>query len=475
MAYTAIQFPGLGGYSPGVFQHLASEGAVSTVLREVDQAARDYGLPPVSTPLTDPAAPDIEDLAKTPTRLHLASLATGLALHGALKAHARGGDVLLGHSTGELTALAAAGCLSAYDAARVLCEREIALAEGDFGGGLTALRMSARRAENLCGAVGGWSLQPSLFNAPQQTVVSGSTEELPRLERAARALGTQATRLLVVYPHHNPMLSEAARQVAEATARYRLTEPHIRVFSPLLGRWVRSVADVRRIIDRHLTDPVDYLGAIRELHANSGVGTFLEAGPRPLLTECAAESLPPDVKLVGPPPGASDARKILDTFLQSVGPEAGPLPRRVAGTAPWDAELARPAARIDVSAEQVPAVANAPSSGRVMAVGAPVDSGRGAALPGRDELVLELRQVFAEALGYPPEVLTEDAHLEADLGVASVKKTEILVELLDRYDLPTPPADLRVRDYNTLPKLADLMMLLAATDDEAGNTGGAVA
>ncbi|WP_280335720.1 hypothetical protein [Nocardia wallacei] len=42
-----------------------------------------------------------------------------------------------------------------------------------------------------------------------------------------------------------------------------------------------------------------------------------------------------------------------------------------------------------------------------------------------------------------------------------MKKTELLVRLLDEYRLPTPPARLRMRDYSTLPRLADLMQQLA--------------
>ncbi|MFE2430669.1 acyltransferase domain-containing protein [Streptomyces sp. NPDC059373] len=512
----AIQFPGLGGYAPGTLQHLAAtEHRVTELLREVDRAARAYGVPPVSVPLTDPEGPEIEELAQTPTRLHLASLATGLALHGELVAHGRPGDVVIGHSTGELTALAAAGCLSAYDAARVLCEREIALAEGDFAGGLTALRVGAQRAGHLCGAVGGWSLQPSLFNAPQQTVVSGNAEELARLEKAARALGIQATRLLVVYPHHNPLLAGAARQVAEATAAYRVEEPRTRVFSPLLGRQVRTVEDVRRVINRHLTDPVDYVRAIRELHAHHQVGVFLEAGPRPLLTQCAVECLPPDAELIGPPPGSTDGLKILDALLQSGGhlaPDAppaavaapagrtavtSPRPRPVVAEDPApvtarsvsapapapgavslrEAAHTAPAVRWDAPATgTVPAqeAGDAPQSlslgERAPADSAPASSG---ALPEYGALVDELRSTFAEALGYPEDVFTDDAHLEADLGIASVKKTELLVALLDRYDLPTPPADLRIRDYNTLPKLADLMIMLAADGQDSEARGGA--
>src|SRR5882757_3343295 len=146
-----VQFPGLGGYVPGILAKLADDAPEhARLLEQLDAVGREYGLSPVSRVLTDLDAPAIEELALTPTLLHLAALGASACLYGALAGQGRRGDALLGHSTGELTALAMAGCMSVADAARVLCEREVALAEGDFLGGLTAVRISAGRAAHLC-------------------------------------------------------------------------------------------------------------------------------------------------------------------------------------------------------------------------------------------------------------------------------------------------------------------------------------
>ena len=62
---------------------------------------------------------------------------------------------------------------------------------------------------------------------------------------------------------------------------------------------------------------------------------------------------------------------------------------------------------------------------------------------------------YATALEYPVEVFIEDVELEADLGVDSVKKTELLSHAGDRYRLPARPTDFRLSDYSTLGKVAD--------------------
>ena len=50
---------------------------------------------------------------------------------------------------------------------------------------------------------------------------------------------------------------------------------------------------------------------------------------------------------------------------------------------------------------------------------------------------------YATALEYPVEVFTKDVELEADLGVDSVKQTELLSRAADHYQLPARPADFR--------------------------------
>jgi hypothetical protein len=50
------------------------------------------------------------------------------------------------------------------------------------------------------------------------------------------------------------------------------------------------------------------------------------------------------------------------------------------------------------------------------------------------------------------------ADLEADLGVDSVKQTELLARVAEQYALPPLPDDFRLADYTTLGRIADLVM-----------------
>ena len=96
-------------------------------------------------------------------------------------------------------------------------------------------------------------------------------------------------------------------------------------------------------------------------------------------------------------------------------PRAPVLPLAGAGTPPVLAQQALP----------LP-VAAAPG----MLAGAPP-----AAPPSVAEFQDELVQAVAQRTGYPPDMLDLDAHMEADLGIDSIKRIEIFSGLTQRYNL----------------------------------------
>ncbi|HUE23824.1 MAG TPA: SDR family NAD(P)-dependent oxidoreductase [Bryobacteraceae bacterium] len=91
-----------------------------------------------------------------------------------------------------------------------------------------------------------------------------------------------------------------------------------------------------------------------------------------------------------------------------------------------------------------------------------------AAPAGRD-FITELRAVAAERTGYPPEMLDMDAGIEADLGIDSIKRVEILTAL---QKLGTPEQQQgvqgimnRLTSARTLHEIADLIAGSVGADD----------
>jgi len=138
-------------------------------------------------------------------------------------------------------------------------------------------------------------------------------------------------------------------------------------------------------------------------------------------------------------------------FVAASAPVAAPAP--VAATAPVAAPIAArvaaPAPAVAAPAVAAPAVA-APAP---MAAPAPVAVSAGGSMA---DIVLG---VIAERTGYPTEALAPDMELEADLGIDSIKRVEILAALSDKV----PGLDPSAADPAKIRKVKDLLDLLEAS------------
>ena len=76
------------------------------------------------------------------------------------------------------------------------------------------------------------------------------------------------------------------------------------------------------------------------------------------------------------------------------------------------------------------------------ALGAAPGSPAPAPSPGADELVREFVAEFASATGYPDDVIEPDLDLEADLGVDSVKRAQVIAALASRHGIAEEDLDL---------------------------------
>ena len=65
-----------------------------------------------------------------------------------------------------------------------------------------------------------------------------------------------------------------------------------------------------------------------------------------------------------------------------------------------------------------------------------------------------VKSIIAEQTGYTADMLEDDLDLEADLGIDTVKQVEIFAKVASHFSFPVPD-DLKLRDLNTIAKLAD--------------------
>lgn len=435
---TVALFPGQGAYRAGALAALWERraDAVRGTFDVVDEVAKERLGQEVSSVLFQPSPPSPATLMRqAPDTLQLAIFATSVATHRLLTGTGARPSVHMGHSLGEVAALTCAGAYDLADATAVLCERiSVVRAHDRRGGSLLALRCNRERAERLVALIDHAGLVVAVDNATDQTVLSGPADAIGTAEAIARRLGITATPLRSPHPFHNPVLAGARRELAARLGAFESRDLNVPVYSPILGRFYRDGDDLAELLALHLVTPVGFRASLTTLHA-AGARTFVEIGAGRVLTSLAEAALP-GVHTVAPLAGRDD--------------EAG----IAAGVAALRDPLSRVAAVLPVTAPVVAEVADIPAT--VAQVGRPA-AGTAPAPVDRDELAGRVRALYAEAMEYPHEVFTDDVLLEADLGVDSVKQTELLSRLGDRFGLGAPPSGLRVADYDTFGKVVDFV------------------
>jgi [acyl-carrier-protein] S-malonyltransferase len=206
------------------------------------------------------------------------------------------GELMAGHSLGELAALVAAEALDERDGLELVALRgrlmhEAGLEAGD--GGMLALlgRGAAEHAEEIAQAHG---LAVANDNSPQQVVLSGAKAALPAAAEQASELGLRPMELDVTGAFHSPMMEPAVAEFTAALQRTEFKPPQVTVVSAVT---VEPFNDPRAELADALTHPVRWREVMLALHAR-GAGRFVEVGPGRVLTGLAKRTLK-DVELVG--------------------------------------------------------------------------------------------------------------------------------------------------------------------------------
>jgi acyl transferase domain-containing protein len=410
--------PGQGAYRPGTLAVPWERGdeAVREVFETIDDVYRARTGRTVSSVVFAAEAPSLEQmLARHPDELQLAIYGASVTAHRILAARGTVLDLLVGHSFGEIAALVAGGAYSVADGASLVCDRNEVLRSHAPEGGLLALRCGRARSELLVSLANLPGLAFAVDNADEQSVLSGPATQLATARAVAEVLGIGAGAVSSPYGFHNNALVPAGRALASKAAEYKSADFAIPVFSPILGRRYHDGDDLATLLGLHLSQPVLFRDTLSGLYAG-GRRSFTELGAGETLTKLVRSAFP------------------LASAVNVLAESGHPVP-----------ETRTP------QVVAIPAPAAAPTQETVEA---PVLVAAGS-IPARREVFSQLRELYAEALEYPVEVLTEDAALEADLGVDSMRQTELLTKARRMFDLPAPAPGFRSTDLDTLAKVTD--------------------
>jgi [acyl-carrier-protein] S-malonyltransferase len=204
------------------------------------------------------------------------------------------GDMMAGHSLGELAALVAAGCLTDRDGLELVSLRGRLMQESGerAGDGSMIALMGAGAAEHGAELADAHGLALANDNSPQQVVLSGDRGAFADMSAAAKELGLRPMELPVTGAFHSPMMAEAVPEFEAALARVEISAPRVTVLSAVTAA---PFEDVRAQLAQALTMPVRWREVLLAMHER-GAERFVEVGPGRVLTGLVKRTLK-DVEL----------------------------------------------------------------------------------------------------------------------------------------------------------------------------------
>ncbi|MFD6314826.1 acyltransferase domain-containing protein [Streptomyces nigra] len=423
---TALLFSGQGQLDPQFTDQLGAAPSAAHILEEAQAAWVREGEDPSLLSLGEGIAAvgtgdDSFQAVVTVAQVRL--FLTGVLAFDLLRYRGTRADVLIGHSLGEIAALCAAGALSVGDATRAVILRTRALfAYHKDGHGLLALSAGEERARMLQQLAGAEQTALACLNSPQDVVLSGPDAELAEVARIAGQWDVSSIRLNAPFAFHHPA-NDAAASVLRETLKGLTAKPvGTPVYSPIAEAWIEEGKDLADLLATHLVCPVRFADAVRHVH-DRGVGRFIECGSGDVLVKIVSRTVS-GAEVLAPLHGPS--RRPADTCTEQTS----------AATEPG------------LTSPHTPSTATEP----------PADTERdahdlGAATTQGANLEDEVRELYATSLGYPVEVFEDDAELEADLGIDSLKRTELLAKVAQHYRIP-----LNTTKAATLYTIADVIV-----------------
>jgi acyl transferase domain-containing protein/phosphopantetheinyl transferase len=198
-------------------------------------------------------------------------------------------DVLLGHSTGEYSAMRAADMLDNDAQERRAHELHQlhggATAEGKvpLEARLIAVGASRDRVEAACAPLGE-AVCVAMDNCRHQVVVVAPAPVADKAEAIFTAEGFLYESLSFDRPYHTPFFADFAENLRGFGDKLIVREPATPLYSATTAAlFPDDVAEIRRIAHDHWLKPVEFCKTIERMH-DDGVRLFVEVGPRGNLT-----------------------------------------------------------------------------------------------------------------------------------------------------------------------------------------------
>ncbi|MFE0465258.1 acyltransferase domain-containing protein, partial [Kitasatospora sp. NPDC058965] len=335
---------------------------------------------------------------------------------------------VIGHSMGEVAAAVVAGALTEQDGARVIAVRS-RLLDRLSGGAMAAVGCPADEVGRLTADL--TTVQVAVHASPEQSVVTGTGDEIEELLRRVAARGLLARSLGVAGAGHSAQVDPLLEPLTAQLTGLAPGEPRVPCYGTVLDDPRQAPSFDAAYWAANLRRPVRFEQAVRAA-AQDGHRSFLEVSPHPTQLLPLADTL----RAVGVPDPV-----LLAALRRDPDDDALAFRRALAAAlaegVPLDPRALHPGGR----------VVDLPSPGwqhQVCWVGAPPPVPRGPAgaapPPGVDTLG-RLTALLADVLGRHPGLVDPAVPLTG-LGLDSLTAARLLTRVRHEFGTDVPPGEL---------------------------------
>ncbi|UOF93877.1 MAG: ACP S-malonyltransferase [Bordetella sp.] len=198
-------------------------------------------------------------------------------------------NIMAGHSLGEYTALAAAGCLSLEDGVKLVKIRAQAIQEAipiGIGSMSAILGLDNRIIFTICKDISDNEIvvEPVNFNSPKQTVIAGHKTAVEKACKAAKLAGAKRVLTLPVSaPFHSSLLEPASHILASALEKTLIQAPKIDVINNVDVKISDNPNVIRDALVRQIWNPVRWTETLKFMKTQ-GITHIVECGPGKILS-----------------------------------------------------------------------------------------------------------------------------------------------------------------------------------------------